>query len=180
MTNPFTLLYVGQFKARLSAIHAGTVFWHIRRYSVDGFYEPPAVALATLTLWAFGTFSTPKSVTLAKAQSKVAENNTAAENGGTVVPGPNPTRESPEGGTDDPVCGIILLDRPTDDELVQQFIHKGHQMRANITGVGDLYGPRGPERVLLEGCKLLNALNRWGVSAVWLELLETLAQTCKK
>lgn len=162
----------GQFKARLSAIHAGTVFWHIRRYSVDGFYEAPAVALAALTLWAFGTFSV-KTIPVPKVLQ------TEAENGGAVA-SPQNNNDSSDARNDDTICGIILLDRPTDDELVQQFIRKGHLMRANITGVGDLYGPRGPERVLQEGCKLLKALNRWGVSSTWLELLDMLAQTCKK
>lgn len=47
----------GVYKARLAVIHAGVTLWHIRRYSIDGFYEAPAVALATLMLWAFSTFS---------------------------------------------------------------------------------------------------------------------------
>lgn len=58
---------------------------------------------------------------------------------------------------------IILLDRPNDDELVQQSVRRGHVMKANMNGVGDLYGERGPERVLVEGRKLLSTLNCRGI-----------------
>jgi hypothetical protein len=152
----------GQYKARLAAIHAGAAFWHIRRYSFDAFYEAPIVALATLMLWAFGTFSV-KQTGSQDTQSR------------TQLHEPDSPHESSENS----VCGIILLDRPTDDELVQQFIREGHTMRANFSGVGDLYGPRGPERVLVEGCKLLDTLKYWGVTTMWRDLLQRL-QTCKK
>lgn len=46
-----------QYKARLAMIHAGVLFWHVRRYSTDAFYEPSSVFLATLALWAYGTFA---------------------------------------------------------------------------------------------------------------------------
>ncbi|KAK5175644.1 uncharacterized protein LTR77_000783 [Saxophila tyrrhenica] len=162
----------GQYKARLAAIHAGTVFWHIRRYSTDGFYEATAVALATLMLWAFGTFSS-KQTSGQQTAPRSQEQQITADAG---EKGP----ETTDDGSDDTVCGIILLDRPTDDELVQQFIRKGHTMRANISGVGDLYGPRGPERVLQEGCKLLGSLKCWGTSDLWLGLLQRLGRTSKK
>ena len=48
-----------QCKARLAMYHAGVLFWHVRLYSAKGFYEPPAIMLAALVLWAWGTF-TPK------------------------------------------------------------------------------------------------------------------------
>ncbi|KAG2413241.1 hypothetical protein HFD88_002430 [Aspergillus terreus] len=46
-----------QFRARLAVVHAGALFWHIRRYSRGAFYEPPALFLASLTLWAYGTYA---------------------------------------------------------------------------------------------------------------------------
>lgn len=46
-----------QHKARLAMIHAGALFWHVRRFSADGFYEPASVFLATLAMWAYGTFA---------------------------------------------------------------------------------------------------------------------------
>lgn len=43
-----------RYKARLSVIHAGAIFWHVRRYSSNSFVEPFAVFLGTLTLWMYG------------------------------------------------------------------------------------------------------------------------------
>ena len=162
----------GQYKARLAAIHAGVTLWHIRRYSIDGFYEAPAVALATLMLWAFGSFSARRKndqQTRADGMSSRSDQHDGAGTG-----------SQDDESSDDAACGIILLDRPTDDELVQQFIRRGHTMQAHITGVGDLYSPRGPQRVLVEGCKLLSSLKCWGVNKVWLDLLQRLSEACKK
>jgi hypothetical protein len=50
-----------QHKARLAMIHAGVLFWHVRRFSTDAFYEPSSVLLATLALWAYGSFAAPTS-----------------------------------------------------------------------------------------------------------------------
>ncbi len=113
-------------------------------------------------LWAFGTFSSKQRAGKHRSHESVQ----AAGNS--------------QDADDDPVCGIILLDRPTDDELVQQFIRQGHTMCANFTGVGDLYGSRGPERVLIEGIKLLESLSCWGVHREWLDLLQALFEACKK
>ncbi|KFX91706.1 hypothetical protein O988_07614, partial [Pseudogymnoascus sp. VKM F-3808] len=43
-----------QYKARLAIIHAGSVFWYLRRYSCGAVIEPFANYLATLILWAYG------------------------------------------------------------------------------------------------------------------------------
>lgn len=161
----------GVYKARLAAIHAGVTMWHIRRYSVDGFYEAPAVALATLLLWAFSTFSV-----------KQRPNGRPSNNGqGQTPQQPRPDgNASGEESSDEASCGIILLDRPTDDELVQQFVRKGHKMCAHITHVGDLYGPKGPELMLAEGYKLLDSLKCWGVASNWATLLQRLMQVCQQ
>ncbi|KAK5046624.1 hypothetical protein LTR84_007385 [Exophiala bonariae] len=45
-----------QHKARLAMVHAGSVFWYVRRYSSASFYEPIAVYLASLVLWTYGTY----------------------------------------------------------------------------------------------------------------------------
>jgi hypothetical protein len=47
-----------QHKARLAMIHAGSVFWHVRRYSTNSFYEPIAIYLASIALWAYGSYKT--------------------------------------------------------------------------------------------------------------------------
>ena len=161
-----------QYKARLACIHAGVLFWHVRRHSIDGFYEPTAVALATLMLWAFGRFVLPEAqARLASARLHARQEAAAA----TVQ-----SSQIADDASDEVGCEIILLDRPTDDELVQQFIRTGYTMQAHMTGVGDLYGPRGSERVLLEGCKLLRSLQCWGVARSWLTLLQSLLDTCTK
>ncbi|OAP56871.1 hypothetical protein AYL99_08983 [Fonsecaea erecta] len=144
-----------QYKARLAAIHAGVVFWHVRLYSINGFYESTAVALAALLFWALSAFS-PK-----KPKSR-----RVGDEGGTPSPG------SPHSSD---MCDIILIDRPTDDELVQQFVRQGNVMRANMTGVGDIFGPKGPRRVLAEGQKLLLTLASWrGITNYWLRVLSRL------
>jgi hypothetical protein len=151
-----------QYKARLSVIHAGAILWHLRRFSTDAFYEAPAVALATLTLWAFGVFSNKRGqarhvndippgegsrdgVTGTRSANKRKGN--IGERGEDLV----------EESNDDGCPDMILLDRPADDELVQQFIRSGDSMEARLSGVGDIFAAKGPELVLREGSKLLES-----------------------
>lgn len=146
-----------QYKARLAAIHAGVSLWHVRLYSINAFYEPVAVALATLTLWALSVFGNNKK----KPTSTSSLSSTSHADRDIVGSPPSPD-----------VCDIILIDRPTDDELVQQFVIHGEGMRANMTGVGDIFGPQGPRRLLAQGKKLLQSLENWpGVTNYWLEVL---------
>lgn len=162
-----------QYKARLAAIHAGVVFWHVRRYSADAFYEAPAVALAVLTLWAFGTFAKTRPPRddsngpfRMQDATRAREEQISHESNGI------PNEESTEGA-----CDIILLDRPTDDELVQQFIRHGDKMQAHISGVGDLYNPSSPKAVLKQSCTLLDTANEyWGVAGSWKHLLQELSR----
>ncbi|KAI7250933.1 hypothetical protein KC343_g5865, partial [Hortaea werneckii] len=161
-----------QYKARLAAIHAGVVFWHVRKYSHDAFYEAPSVALASLLLWAFGTYA--------------AKNpNTTTVRSSSQPPSPEPSLHADESPDDaqeaqgDPVCSIILLDRPTDDELVQQFIKRGHEMQAHMTGVGNLYDDEGPQRVLGQATKLLSTLTCWGASTRWLQFIQKFSEKAK-
>jgi hypothetical protein len=157
-----------QYKARLAVIHAGVAFWHIRRHSTDAFYEAPAIALSALTLWAFGTFAKPTSteqrlVNLSAVQTAPASSTSRS---------PGSERPSNVGIG---VSEIILLDRPTDDELVQHFIKHGGNMQAHISGIGDLYNPESPSLVLQQGCRLLKESAKcWGVAREWQHLLERL------
>jgi hypothetical protein len=163
-----------QFKARLAAIHAGVLFWHVRHHSADAFYEAPVVALATLTLWAFGNFARRQH---SNDPQWAVTPSVDPEQSRSVVPTANLPAKDPNALNsmdEDDMCEIILLDRPTDDELVQQFIRRGHRMQAHITGVGDLYGAKGPFRVLSQGHKLLNTLRHWGIHSEWSELLARL------
>lgn len=141
-----------QYKARLATIHAGSIFWHVRRYSTGAFYEPECVAIGTLMLWAHSKFFVRSS-----------QNRGAGD-----------ARQLKED------CGMILLDRPVDDELVQQFVREGDQMHANIKGVGDLFGPEGAQRVLGQGRALLGTLSAWPeTSARWIDLLTKLENAGK-
>lgn len=144
-----------QYKARLAMIHAGVSFWHVRRYSVDGFYEPSAVFLATLAMWAYGTFAPHTSRPIEDSHSPQSD-----EDAGS----PFPTS--------------MQLDRPADDELVQLFVKRGGSIRANVTGVGNLCSPKGPSRVLLEGRKLLMDLKCWGYSHWIVRTLTLLIEIC--
>ena len=158
-----------QYKARLAAIHAGVAFWHVRRYSTDAYYEGPSIALAALTLWAFGTY--------ARKQPSTARQGVGNPSVGEY----NHQQASLDDDDDDEdgleSCNIILLDRPTDDELVQQFIENGDRMEAHISGVGDLYAPQSPRLVLKQACKLLRQSEKcWGIAGRWIRLLERLAE----
>ncbi|CAI7567622.1 unnamed protein product [Penicillium manginii] len=137
-----------QYKARLSIIHAGVTLWHIRRYSTSAYHEPVAAFLAVLTLWAYGSCHTNGS----QDSSPRSE-----ANRGDVSQEPS----------------FIHLDRPCDDELVQLFVREGYAMRGNVTGVGDICSPEGPERILRMGCETLSGLTAWGISK---KLIATLTQ----
>ena len=157
-----------QYKARLAAVHAGVAFWHVRRYSTDAVHEGPSVALAALTLWAFGTH--------ARKQPPVVRQTVGSPSIGST----NHHLTSLDDDDDDDnleSCSIILLDRPTDDELVQQFIKNGDRMEAHISGVGDLYAPQSPRLVLKQACKLLRQSEKcWGIASRWVRLLERLGE----
>lgn len=155
-----------QYKARLAAIHAGVVFWHIRRFSANAFYEPTAVAHAAIVLWAFSAFSsktaTPPSLPADETRPSLADHDCHSSDS--------------ESSSDT----IILLDRPADDEIVQEFVLNGPRMRANMTGVGDLYGEKGPERVVKEGARILRTLGCWREWEFWANVLDKLVVVCKR
>ena len=171
-----------QYKARLSVIHAGAILWHLRRFSTDGFYEAPAITLATLTLWAFGIFAHkhgPSGHTNATSRSERSRHNIAetrlVEDGASGI---DDGSEDVNGGSDDDISSpdSILLDRPADDELVQEFIRHGGSMEARLSGVGDLFAPKGPESILWEGSKLLGSNESvCGIFKMWRTLLLGLA-----
>lgn len=148
-----------EHKARLAMIHAGVVFWHVRRYSANAFYEPHAVFLASLALWAYATF----------CGSSASDPHTRGEGTVTALP------QSPEYAEDETSLPTsINLDRPADDELVQTFIRRGRKMLAMMSGVGDVCGAEGPSRVLGEGVKLLGTLGNWECSRWGMEMLRRL------
>ncbi|KAH9880550.1 hypothetical protein IAQ61_000843 [Plenodomus lingam] len=114
-------------KARLSLVHCGALFWHVRRYSCDSFLEPYAIFTATLVLWAFCLSTQLPEI----SQAVVAESD-----------------ETPE-------PSFLHLDRPLDDELVQTYVRLGHKMSAYISNVGNIQDPGAPARIVKEGLCLL-------------------------
>ncbi|EED23244.1 C2H2 transcription factor, putative [Talaromyces stipitatus ATCC 10500] len=148
-----------QYKARLSIIHAGSVFWHVRRYSTNAFHEPVSVFLATLALWAYGMCSY-------NSCSRPPPSTTAAG---------QETQEQQDQADFDANPTFIHLDRPCDDEIVQLFVRKGQTMRGNVTGVGDICSPQGPSRVLKEGIRILSSLAAtWGITHEYIHILSRL------
>lgn len=119
-------------KARLSVVHAGAVYWHVRRYSCDSVIEPYAIFMATLVLWSF---------CLCMQLPEVAAN----------------MAELPD---EVPEPAFLHLDRPMDDELVQNFVRSGHKMSAYISHVGSLQERSAPAKILQEGICLLSKTPR--------------------
>jgi hypothetical protein len=49
-------------------------------------------------------------------------------------------------------------------------------MQGNVTGVGDICAPHGPERILKVGCETLAGLTSWGISKRFIAILTKLAE----
>lgn len=139
------------YKARLAMIHAGVQFWHLRKFSVGAFYEPHAILLSSLALWAYGMFTDNDDINRRLAEVRHTEDESAL-----------------------PIS--ISLDRPADDELVQIFVRRGSKMAPTISGIGDVCAVDGPQKVLLEGMKLLGGLTTWGAAEPAMRLLEALCE----
>lgn len=148
-----------QHKARLCLVHAGSLFWHLRRYSLDSVFEPFAIYMATLVVWAYSVSmdllrhrrmppARPPAVPETRADTSGAATDTlgsvAAECG----------KASPE-AEDTPEPSFIQLDRPCDDELVQTYIRQGDKMSGYMLHVGDISDKGAPRKILREGIRLL-------------------------
>lgn len=131
-----------QYKARLAVIHAGSVLYHVRKYSTKAFHEPVATYLAILTLWAYGLCYKQAFPDLATSR-----------------------RDSAIGPS------VINLDQPCSDELVQSFVREGQMMKGMLTNVGDICAPHGPEQILRVGCETLSGLHSWGLAKAFMVTL---------
>jgi hypothetical protein len=145
-----------QYKARLSIIHAGAICWHIRRYSVDNVLEPFAVYMATLVIWAYsvvlvstklsnrpGQASDPDLV-LGQASNAPHSLDIPAQPGNSS----NEVEIEPS---------LIYVDRPCDDEMVQNFARMGNKMTARMRGIPDISAASAPRKILMEGIGLLRS-----------------------
>lgn len=145
-----------QHKARLAIIHAGALFWHVRRFSIDAFYEAEAVYLATLALWAYGLFAEHTSRPLTSRPSNSCTVNEHNHTNNNANEDRNKARgrgeedgeeDCEEEDDDDEQINELYptsmqLDRPADDELVQLFVKRGQGMKALVMGVGNLCAGR--------------------------------------
>ncbi|KAL1617878.1 hypothetical protein SLS56_010800 [Neofusicoccum ribis] len=165
-----------QHKARLAMIHAGAVWWHVRRFSKAAFYEPSSVFLSTLAMWAYASY-TSLTNSFARTDSRSgSESPSPGALSSTNFPSSDMTTLSDD--LDQPT--FIRLDRPNDDEMVQLFVRNGDpsRMKAHVSGVGNLLSPLGPERVLREGCKILSRMTlTWGSANEYLKILSNMVET---
>lgn len=153
------------FKARLAIIHAGSLFWHIRRYSRRGFLEPFAIYTATLVIWAYSV-----SAQFAKQQEELQA-------------APSPGTEQPTTSAEDEELyselNVIYIDRPCDDEMVQLYLRHGDKMSAHMARVGVITEASASNKILREGIRLLEN-GTWEVDGVYMEVLTALAQAMEQ
>lgn len=143
-----------RFKARLCLVHAGALYWYIRRYGTDSPLEPFAIYLATLVLWAYSAITQvctqlrPSKTHKETCDSHGVDQDTLERQSSSFC---SPVAER-NAITDTP---FIYLDRPCDDEMVQNFVREGQLMTAFITGAGDISAKDSADKILQVGARLL-------------------------
>ncbi|KKP06678.1 hypothetical protein THAR02_01167 [Trichoderma harzianum] len=180
------------FKARLAIIHAGALFWHIRRYSTRSFLEPFAIYMATLIIWAYSV-----SVQFARQQE---EFQAAPSMEGPLSPEARTVAAACQQPTttttttqDEDLCSelpFFFIDRPCDDEMVQMYLRFGNKMSAHMARVGIITQASAPSKILQEGIRLLgNAtaggqdvpeMSTWGAERTYMEVLVALARAMEQ
>ncbi|KAF2159408.1 hypothetical protein M409DRAFT_30158 [Zasmidium cellare ATCC 36951] len=145
-------LTMDDHKGRLSLVHAGAVFWHLRRYARGHFYEPFAMYLSSLVIWVYGVYLPQvRGNLLHIKQMNAAERaRRLQDNGGIGL-----SQRNSEEAEDDLTPKTILLDRPCDDEIVQVFVRRGFDMQADMSGAPDISLPNSQKVVLKEAVKVL-------------------------
>jgi hypothetical protein len=165
-----------QYKARLAMIHAGSVFWYLRRYSCEAVIEPFACYLATLVLWAYSiSTSTVKLLTSSSPETVIYESRGADDT--RVSRGSDASRHnqhddrsiysynSPALHTqisgamehlESHETSLIQLDRPCDDEIVQLFVRFGEQMTPYMARIGDIKQRGSAGKIMREGIRILS------------------------
>ncbi|KAK1252053.1 hypothetical protein MKX08_003240 [Trichoderma sp. CBMAI-0020] len=153
------------FKARLAIIHAGSLFWHIRRYSRSSFLEPFAIYTATLVIWAYSI-----SVQFARQQEELqAAPLSEIRRPTTPIRDEEPYSE----------LNVIYIDRPCDDEMVQLYLRHGDKMSAHMARVGVITEASASSRILREGIRLIEN-GTWEVDGVYMEVLTALVQAIEQ
>ncbi|EPS38027.1 hypothetical protein H072_8252 [Dactylellina haptotyla CBS 200.50] len=131
-----------QYKARLSVIHAGAIYWYIRRYSCGDFVEPFAVFSATMIIWAYSV-----SVQLSRKSNLLSRP--------AAIPNTGPVAAEESDDCSDTDITFIQPDRPCDDESVQTYMRLGDKITATMARIGDILGRDAPRKLLAEGRRLL-------------------------
>lgn len=171
-----------QYKARLCLIHAGSVFWHVRHYSLDSIVEPFAIYIAVLIVWAYAVsikFLKARGLPRTREQQQAGEPGTtrtgATAPAGSATPmlgttttlgGADAAADNTppdQGGVPDPP--FVHLDRPMDDELVQTWVRQGDRMSGYMLHVGSISDDGAPKKILQEGVRLL--LGAGDEAAAW-------------
>ncbi|KAL2127903.1 hypothetical protein VTI74DRAFT_10002 [Chaetomium olivicolor] len=146
------------FKARLSVIHAGAVFWHVRRYSSGGFLEPFAIYMSTLVLWAY-SISIQSAQMHGQRQNQQSPDTTGVSGAENVILQQQPMDEAVPAAAEmdeDPDPFFVHLDRPCDDEMVQTYIRKGRRISAYMARVGNIMDEGAATKIVQEGIRVLS------------------------
>ena len=160
-----------QYKARLAVVHAGTLFWHIRRYSVSSFFEPIAMFLASLTLWTYSSYGRAALSSI----GVTGEGNAGPADRDQIQDSQAVNDSIAESSPEQP--NAIQIDRPMDDEIVQLFVRSGDTMQVNMNGIGNLYDVGSAGKILREGARLLRLkCSRWEIAVAYHEVLDVLAK----
>jgi hypothetical protein len=143
------------YKSRLAIVHAGAMFWYIRHHGTGNILEPTSLFVASVILWAYGSF-----VPLLQASTD--------EDHPVISPVDTDEPYDPK---------MIQIDRPCDDELIQIFIRRGNSMQPHMLGVGNICQSGGAHKVLKIGAKLIkNRCSAWPISKTYENLLLRCAQ----
>lgn len=147
-----------QYKARLSLVHAGALFWYTRRFSSRGLLESFGVYAATLTIWAYSTYmhhSRRQSVTTSSSSVDQPRVDSSAQQYEPSYIMKRPRNNERDNDSD---LTVIQLDRPCDDEIVQIYVRLGSKISARMAGVGIIGEPSSPLKILKQGIRLLDDL----------------------
>ncbi|ETS86940.1 hypothetical protein PFICI_00768 [Pestalotiopsis fici W106-1] len=202
-----------RYKCRLAVLHAGAIYWHIRRYPSDTMLQPFSMFMATVVLWAYAlccraaaSKGSPLAVSIPAEHSDVSrpipgglpgENvdpdepsravcspaTPSIRNGPPFENRPREQRRSAEDShnlaSDDALesrsqlPNFMHIERPIDDDLVQNFIQSAEGIQVYIEGVGDL-SCVDSMRVIREGARILKRrCGHWGTALKFLCVLES-------
>lgn len=132
--------------ARKALLHAAGLFSLIRQQWSDAYFEGHSLLLAVLTIWAFSVLNAAPG-TNGHSASKISADKQSS-------------REPDNGQPSFNVHNIWLSD--------------GDKLGVHIPGVGNVCGPTGARRILIEGHRLLTRHGVWGITREFAFILENL------